>query len=1020
MAETSPCPICQGSEHPPESTPPDVCPACGRTSRPVAPPATVPARSKRVSATGVVAVLMLLGFLGGVGYLVVDQSHDLDATLDLPPGTQLPVPRRPEHRSTVVIGRDGDRAIVSLARTRELPLSESFIGRRILGHELFRQALLIAARDGLGAGVRDEMLGETIPDPTGGPGLELLHAIPRDSEVQVELGRPSGEILWSGDFNVESKAVFELAAAIAKIEVHSREGLVGALGTAGVASASVARSAPDPAVPEAVTKALDRLTFVSQFGAVRALHEAARPGPPSAEQLGALARAYTNLGVLTEHHWNASHKAFEARALLYSQRMVALHPDSPHSYWNRAYARGLIGMHRDAMSDLEEATIRSAKLPAGERPAPPAWVELVRLRCNFEIKGLLAASTDPALAPLATILALMAVEHSRSTGLALEAVRGARQANPDCLWVNDASCRIRKLSHLHVATLEGLALFGRVIPRELKALPGLPDGAAKLLASSASEVEVARALIDAGAPGVDPVEPSWSVLGRMTREARFAQVARRVEFMGTQWNVPVDDFLDQARSMASDHPFWPLLTAYAVDHRSGAGGTIARLRAIPTGELEATEHLYVNTLRMLGDPDWQEAYMNLASHGDWVDRDQAWVVINGLDDDTAITSRTLREVSPESPVALSRLIEKRWDLIEGRWPDVEARYARQPENLFGLGKHYVAVKRYQDAERAFAAAIKLSPDQETYVELAGVYKALGQMDRWKETLDTFLNEEDPGLDHARVRVELANYFMERREFAKAKVYAEASATTGAGWAMECAARCAEEMGDWGRAEYWHIQDARRYPISRMNWFFFCARTGHGNREAAARMMEQYIAAAGDDTALNDLLLFGTYYILTKQPRLALEVYRRASDGGEKEDEVISRAVARLQVAVIADELGDVALRDRSFDEFERKMEGKAAKTIQILRLVRGRLVGPPAEGPDLKAVDAVFDTLPDEAKGNIGYIVARLLDLHGREKEAVKYYGYGANIPSTDAVCHYLCINALRSRGIPIGPAGDL
>ena len=98
---------------------------------------------------------------------------------------------------------------------------------------------------------------------------------------------------------------------------------------------------------------------------------------------------------------------------------------------------------------------------------------------------------------------------------------------------------------------------------------------------------------------------------------------------------------------------------------------------------------------------------------------------------------------------------------------------------------------YAAAERALSRYMELSPDLWAYQTLAANYKAQGKIDRWLETLEKFLNNvEDLGLDHAKVRVEIADYYMGLKQWDKAKPYAEAAAQTWAGWAMECAARCA--------------------------------------------------------------------------------------------------------------------------------------------------------------------------------------------------------------------------------------
>ena len=79
------------------------------------------------------------------------------------------------------------------------------------------------------------------------------------------------------------------------------------------------------------------------------------------------------------------------------------------------------------------------------------------------------------------------------------------------------------------------------------------------------------------------------------------------------------------------------------------------------------------------------------------------------------------------------------------------------------------IKDYAAAERAISRYMELSPDLWASQTLAANYKAQGKIDRWLETLERFLaNVEDLGLDHARVRVDIADYYMGLKQWDKAQ------------------------------------------------------------------------------------------------------------------------------------------------------------------------------------------------------------------------------------------------------------
>ena len=172
-------------------------------------------------------------------------------------------------------------------------------------------------------------------------------------------------------------------------------------------------------------------------------------------------------------------------------------------------------------------------------------------------------------------------------------------------------------------------------------------------------------------------------------------------------------------------------------------------------------------------------------------------------------AREILKVSPYHPFARAILISKDWDAVKDQVPTWEKESGDSPALLAALGLHYSATKNYDDAQRILSRYIELSPDVWAYQTLAANFKAQGKIDRWQETLEEFLNKvDDLGLDHAKVRVEIADHYMGLKQWDKAKPYAEAAAQTWAGWAMDCAARCAEGEKDWERAESWYSRHHR--------------------------------------------------------------------------------------------------------------------------------------------------------------------------------------------------------------------
>jgi uncharacterized protein HemY len=298
-----------------------------------------------------------------------------------------------------------------------------------------------------------------------------------------------------------------------------------------------------------------------------------------------------------------------------------------------------------------------------------------------------------------------------------------------------------------------------------------------------------------------------------------------------------------------------------------------------------------------------------------------------------------------------------------------------------LGARFVSAKNYADAQRVLSRAIELSPDAWAFQTLAATYKDQGQVDRWKETLDEFLKKvQDPGLDHAKVRVQIANYYMGLRQWDKARPYAEDAAETWAQWAMDCAARCAEGEQDWERAETWYSRETERYPDhSWAVWYFFCKRTGQGNLEAARAFVEQYLTARAERPDLLNEEYAGCYYWLDGQTDKAKEAFRKAY-------EQRMSVSAALCLAMIDDDAKDTAKRDEILKELTTKRKDKSPQSLAVCQLLIDTVLNPGGSKPlDVAAVDGANEAMPEAGRGNVDFFVGWFLKNHGDPQNAKKY-----------------------------------
>jgi tetratricopeptide (TPR) repeat protein len=914
-------------------------------------------------------------------------------------------PDKAETRTRLVVlrtGKDGDaRQVVALGRPVGSKNKEDSLGTRqgILDRELIRQALLIAARDELGLPTRDELLDDAPPEKGEGEAVEIAMLF-RPNDCRALFRRGEGqktEILQKHDLGTnpdEGSYLMRLTALSESLSRSKFPALLEQLGLKGKPN-PVRAGAP---VPPDVENRLEQLGLVDNFAAIRALHETIRADGESPARLAALARAYAQLGVLTEYQWSPAHRAFKARALLYAERLLAQDPGSSWALRNRAFVRALVGLHYVALDDLAEANKRD-KAAKDASPAP-SWLPVIEAylkndRKRLEIKG------GPH-AKLAALLSMLAVEYPAETRVLVQAARDVVGVDADCNRAYDAICENGRLGDLHIATVVGPDTFTKLFPTKLKSLTALPSAVRQPLEKDRDELTLVDALAKAGEPGEDAGEPSWGVLAHLAREVRFTHVWRRLTFMAYKWAVPVDDYWADVQSFVSQHRYYPYLESIVLPPDEGFRALAAFADRYDRTDAEPTEDQMIRTLlrfkRPLGEAAWSASFAHCSTLArDFSER------LKRTTDKKDHFGRILLIVSPYSAYAMATLVEHAWDQVKGEVPGWRAKVGDAPALLGALGKKYAELKQYDEAEKCLERYMEQSPDRWAYQSLAECYQARGNFDRWKATLDDFLTKtEDAGLEHARVQVQLANYYMSQKRWEDAKKYADPAAQTWAAWAMMCASQVDEGLKDWENAELWIRRTSERYPNSSWpDWYLFCKRTGHGDVEAARAFVEEYVAAVEGRPDLANPEAVAYFYWSAGLPKKALEIM----------DKIYAAEPTPLYGTnrmLLADELGDKARRDRILEELCATLKDKAPKTISVCQMIRDSLADGGKRPLDLAAVDKVLDSIVPQNRPITEFVVGKYL-LNRRQPDlARKYLQHIADSPQIYEWVRIIAADALR------------
>ncbi|HWE38622.1 MAG TPA: hypothetical protein VG406_18880 [Isosphaeraceae bacterium] len=888
-----------------------------------------------------------------------------------------------------------------------------------LAREVVCQAVLVAARDELGARTRDELLGEPLPATPAVARLDVV--VPDDPNGTIRLeargGDGQGEPTWSQEVKFERGGSADYVSLVEGAEALSRGAFRQALARAGVEDRSRAGGADTP--PDGLAARLGKPTLTAQHEALRALHAAAR----SDAALAGLSRGYATLGLLSEHHWSPAHKAFEARSLLYAQRLVARGSRPAAAARGRAFALALAGLHRAALAELDVA----AKLPADRGSEPMG--ELVAAFCRFDTQGLatLATGEFEGIGPLLRYLTIEDPTFGREQQLKL--VMEALRAEPECLRLADALYDVGDLAELHRATAAAPRVLAMALPSRLKEAPGLPDRVADLIGREADVHDLARALVRAGDATEDAGEPSWATLGRLVQETQFIQARRRLEFLRDSLGVPTRDEVEAALPVIGDHPYRLYIESLALPIDDAAA-----MLSAGAGRLDRAA-LDFNEAPMLEDMGGDRA--DRGTLGDGYDGPPELVAAAMADSDAAyrdLMLATRREsrvrqaktplvkhlirVSPHAPAGAGRLVRdlRQWLAVCDHIDEYARPFADRPAALGWIGNTALLQRRdesYAIAERYLRHYIELSPDAWAYEVLGDLYKETGRLDRWRETLEEFLaRTEDHGLQHAHARVEVASYYIARREFSKALPYVEAAAETGAHWALQAAGACYEGLRRWDLAEAVYRQSSERYSEGggSVEWFLFCQRTGRGDVEAARRFAEDQVAAPRGrlDPRNQEGLLF--FDVAADQPRRGIELLRDAPADP-------SRRLLQMFLADFADEVGDRALRDRawaSIPEADEPLDG-------LVALLRAAAAKGPDAALDPKALDPLIDQAEGKRKADLCYFAGRFLEHRGRVDDAIALFRRGARLADpTNVRTRTILLHALRRLKIDPDQEDDL
>ena len=852
----------------------------------------------------------------------------------------------------------------------------------LLGRELLRQAVLIVARDDFGLMTRDATLGDEF-DPKRCRQIHINTEVFLSGEAALQLsfeidGKETSRtipIAFEGRKDIIDYSKFGQA-----VNRTATKEIPAVLREAGFNTPTKEKPATDVApIPQQVEAQLDRLSPITQFQAVRSLHQEMSKSGPSITVLTDLSRGYANLAMISHPLWSSHSQAFLARALLYASRAIDLDPKSPAGYWSLGYALVLAGCDDDASSALMEAE----NLRRAGKITPPKWTELLEYLTQHNHVALeKAISAQERPSELAQFIRwrTRGGDWWLSRSAVIPAREFARDYHPLCVPMTFGMFRSHSINDGHQAMQSFLPALSKEIRTRLADTPGLPKSVIAATNEAKDSLEfIPRTLISD--TGEDNGEPSLACLGHLMEDMIVTHSAHTLAFMSKRWGVPWQQYREQIEPLVKSHPLRDYLTLTVGPPTAAMNSPKMAFLNEPVIDfrfpmIDATRHLYgvKQGTEDVGQRFWRQAVKDADFTG--LDLIQH---IGGLasDKDKVRRAEVLRLISNSRPACYGYILKVDGSFGEMPDKDVYELYGEHPEATYLFAEAFIAKGNQELAMKALKHMSEVDGSPWGYVKLAEVYKQAGDQKKWRETLDSLLEQTDQDISHANARVEIANERMDQGQFDEATPYADAAAEFYSEKGLRCGFQCADGKGDDKKAERYVRALVERYPSTLLEWYFWCQRSGKGDIEAARRAMRRALPQLQAAQAPEAKSLLAAIRSLDGDEEGSLQAWNTCY-------ELRPTTTAAIMIALAYQKKGDNTHRDEWLKKAASAEPPDAELPPRLAEL--SKLMQSDLKSPDdsafIKKVEELSQNLPTAPAGIVRYVAGRFLQQSGRIEQA--------------------------------------
>jgi len=722
--------------------------------------------------------------------------------------------------------------------------------------QLRRQAVLLSAREEIGATTRDAFLDETAP------------------EISVRIADIA-------TFPNADPQYADHQQFLTELEKLSRNEFVVELQKRGVKGnpPSVAEETSnedsvfiDPL--DAIDELLATWALIPQFEAVRRTHEAIRQHGESLPLLTRLVRGYTHLQILTNFAPRDSHRVFQARAMLYAQRAVARYDEMPGTLALRAAAWSFNNFHRLAREEF-------AVIPANELDNADAWTRLAKAYCEYDFKAIDAmietvdAKTERPLAKLLYFCLLDYTNGNRT--LARPFGERANTDLPDCtrlytktlffntfnmVYAPDGSPfyehlarriapAIRDMHDLPEKVLDAAEQLDNTVKKPSSSLLGSLFGGGTARHSFPLEqyyIDLAALLQSLSELKNDPVEPSLPMLATLLCDNEYQSIQHIVSHLRGRNGYP-ETYIMPSIPVLGEHPSFRYLVLLCRDNSLSTPFTIRfRGKTIPYNLMSPNTPGY--STDVFDSHSGERFYSPYFFTHLYADRENVRDMVGYHSKARAavpagehfFTVDLLHTLCPKNPYTAVNRLERGRDVSEEEAEAIAKEFAGFPSVGVSLAEYYLK-HGIGDPDRIFDIIKDDYKSKLTHAMkdlLYGLYLERNEPEKAIDIIKKFL--ETP---QARERLTTPHQLgtiglilLQQGKFEEAEAYFVPGMQTHASWGLSRMAFYREITGNFDVTEELRLADRRSYPqIGPFDLWAFRYRT---NRPEVQESMDEIL------------------------------------------------------------------------------------------------------------------------------------------------------------------------------------